>query len=75
MPTHDAAGPLAWFAVYDVAGRVLRHLYERASATPGAYAVRWDGRDDDGRAVAGGLYFYRLEAGNETHTVRVVRVQ
>jgi cytochrome c peroxidase len=62
-------------AVFDVAGRVVRHLYERASASSGAYAVTWDGRDDSGRAVEGGLYFYRLETGNDTHTVRVVRVQ
>jgi hypothetical protein len=25
--------------------------------------VRWDGRDDSGRIVTSGVYFYKLEAG------------
>ena len=61
-------------AVYDVSGRVQRHLYVQSAAVAGAYAIPWDGRDDAGRAVAAGIYFYRLETSRETRTARAVRI-
>jgi hypothetical protein len=46
-------------AIYDVGGRaVTRVVDERLPA--GDYEARWDGRDDAGRFVASGVYFYRL---------------
>ena len=61
-------------AVYDVTGRTVRRLYDRASAMPGAYAVTWDGRDDAGQDVPGGVYFYRLDTDRGSETQRVVRL-
>ena len=61
--------------VYDISGRTVRRLYERASAAPGNYAVTWDGRDDAGREVPGGMYFYRLDTDRGSETARVVRLQ
>jgi len=29
----------------------------------GAHTIRWDGRDDGGRALASGMYMYRLRVG------------
>mgnify|MGYP000459883126 FL=1 len=26
----------------------------------GSYSINWDGRDDSGRALASGIYFYQL---------------
>ena len=46
--------------VYDVSGRLVREL-EKGMRSVGANSVRWDGRDESGRPVAGGVYFYRLE--------------
>jgi len=60
--------------VYDLGGRVVRRLDERADAAPGSYSIRWDGADDHGRAVPGGIYFYRLDTGHETRTARVIRL-
>jgi hypothetical protein len=45
--------------VYDVSGRRVRTLLDRAM-TRGTHIVGWDSRDDRGRAVAAGTYFARL---------------
>lgn len=47
--------------VHDVAGRVVRTLRDGYQAA-GIYTVTWDGRANDGRQVANGVYFYRLAA-------------
>jgi len=49
--------------IFDVAGRSLRHLMQRASCPAGEQRVPWDGCDDAGQPVPRGVCFYRLEAG------------
>lgn len=54
-------------AVYDLRGALVRTLVnDRLPA--GKHQVVWDGRDDLGRPVASGVYFYRLEALGERRT-------
>jgi len=53
--------------IFDVAGRFVRTLVNTWQG-PGKYSVRWDGRDDAGRAVGSGVYFYRMSAGEEIFT-------
>ena len=48
--------------LYDVLGRRVRTLVGGAQRDAGRFAVEWNGRDDDDRAVASGLYFARLES-------------
>ncbi len=45
--------------ICDVHGRLVRTLV-RGNAGPGEHQALWDGRDDSGRALAPGTYFYRL---------------
>lgn len=47
--------------VYDLAGRLVRTLIDGAR-DPGYREAVWDGRDELGTPVAGGIYFYRLSA-------------
>jgi flagellar hook assembly protein FlgD len=56
--------------VYDVMGRQVRELVHAENAS-GRSIVEWDGRDDHGRAVLSGVYFYRLVAGSSTVTKRM----
>jgi len=49
-------------AIYDLAGRRVRLLLDEEKA-PGDYAAIWRGRDDAGRELGSGVYFYRLEIG------------
>ena len=50
--------------IHDVAGRRVRRL-DPGAPTVGPREVRWDGRDDDGRPVANGVYFVSLRLDGE----------
>lgn len=52
-------------AVYDLRGARLRTL-AAGDWTSGEHAVSWDGRDDQGRALASGPYVVRLRAAGGT---------
>jgi hypothetical protein len=56
-------------SVYDVRGARVRTLQSGVFAA-GRYTVRWDGRDDSGRRISGGMYFVRLNAGRYAKTVK-----
>ena len=60
--------------VYDVSGRKVRTLMDR-EGSPGASWVKWDGRDDLGRKVPSGVYFYRLQAGAFSDTKKMVLIR
>ena len=47
--------------LYDALGQPVRRLVEGPLAA-GRYRFVWDGRDQGGRVVASGIYFYRLAA-------------
>lgn len=51
-------------AVYDVNGRLVRTLEEGQHAAA-VHTRSWNGRDNDGRRVPGGIFFVRLEAGGK----------
>jgi hypothetical protein len=48
--------------VYNLSGQLVRTLVKEKKPA-GWYSARWDGRDNSGRAVASGIYFYHLSAG------------
>ena len=49
--------------VYDALGRRVRALYRGEMLLAGHYRTAWNGRDDEGRPAASGVYLYRLTAG------------
>jgi hypothetical protein len=57
--------------IYDIAGRLVRRLVD-TTQEPGRYRVIWEGKDDRGRAIGSGVYFYRLEAGSLLMTQKMV---
>ncbi|MBN1180849.1 MAG: T9SS type A sorting domain-containing protein, partial [Bacteroidales bacterium] len=42
---------------------------------PGSYKVLWSGRDDKGRSLPSGVYFYRMKAGDFTAIKKMVLVR
>lgn len=59
-------------SIYDLRGRRVRALLIQADLPPGRHRVAWDGTDEAGGAAASGVYLYRLRAGDETRTRRLV---
>ena len=57
--------------VFDLAGRLVRTLH-RGSEGAGRHEKVWLGRDQAGRPVATGVYFYRLQADHEVETRRML---
>ncbi|HEY7728755.1 MAG TPA: FlgD immunoglobulin-like domain containing protein [Candidatus Eisenbacteria bacterium] len=60
--------------VYDVRGRLVRTLVN-GPRPAGVYRERWDGRSDDGRPVATGIYLLRFHAGGVAQTQRLLRLR
>lgn len=59
--------------IYDVAGAQVRTLVDQIQAArAGGYAVPWDGTNDRGDALASGVYFYRLVAGDFVRSKKMV---
>jgi hypothetical protein len=57
--------------VFDTAGRLIRILHD-GTMEAGRHSVVWDGTNNAGRAVGSGVYFYRLRAGKETVSRKMV---
>jgi len=58
-------------AIYNLAGEKVATLID-GQQPAGRQTVRWNGRNDFGRDIASGVYFYRLAAGSQLQTRRMV---
>jgi hypothetical protein len=61
-------------AIFDVSGRCVRTLV-RGRQPAGRHRAMWSGTDDAGRRVASGVYFYRLLAGANSATRKMVMLR
>ncbi|MBN1542123.1 T9SS type A sorting domain-containing protein [candidate division KSB1 bacterium] len=57
--------------IFDVRGRLVRQLAEERFDA-GVHELSWDGRDDRGRVVAGGLYVVRVATPDQQQTQKMV---
>jgi hypothetical protein len=60
--------------LYDLRGGQVKVLVEGNQAA-GKYTVRWNGRDEEDRDLASGVYVYQLEAHAHSGMRRSVRVR
>ena len=61
-------------AVYNLAGQKVATLVQGLRQA-GSYAIHWDGRDDAERALATGMYLYKLRAGESVETKKLMLVR
>jgi WD40 repeat protein len=70
--TLDSPGEIS-LDMYDVSGRKVATLV-RGTRPAGEHVVRWDGRADSGRRVAGGIYFAMLATEQGADARKVVLI-
>jgi hypothetical protein len=57
--------------IYDLMGKEVKTLVNDTKKV-GQYQVKWSGTDDSGQSVSGGIYFYKLQAGDFIQTRKMV---
>ena len=57
-------------AIYDISGRLVRSLEDKEQEL-GNFMIEWDGRDEMGREVVSGIYFFHL-AGEKFENIQKV---
>ena len=57
--------------VYDLSGALVKTLANETMGA-GTHCVRWNGRNDAGENVASGVYLYRLQAGAQAATRKMI---
>ncbi|MBU8920545.1 MAG: T9SS type A sorting domain-containing protein [Bacteroidales bacterium] len=57
--------------IFDVTGRRVKTLVSDVK-NPGPHRIEWNGLDETGMRVVSGVYFYRLRAGKEELTKKMV---
>ena len=57
--------------IYNLKGQKVKQLVNEELAA-GAHQVVWDGKDDSGKPVGSGIYFYKLKSGNYTSTKKMI---
>jgi hypothetical protein len=62
---------IATLEVFNVLGQQVRTLLD-GPVPPGRHRVIWDGCNAEGRPVAGGVYFYRLKAAEQSQTRKMI---
>ena len=61
--------------IFDIRGRLVTTLLDSVLRPAGRTEIEWSGRDDNGKQVASGAYFYRLEAGEYSETKGMVLIK
>jgi hypothetical protein len=57
--------------IYDAGGRLVRQL-SHTHDSPGSYRLRWNGKNDEGSTLPGGVYFYALHSRDQTLTNKML---
>ena len=60
-------------AVYNMLGQPVRQVWNGPLAA-GEHRLGWDGRNEQGQAVAAGVYLYRLQVGEQTRLRKMVKL-
>ncbi len=57
--------------IYNILGQKVRRLF-KGHVEKGLHRIRWDGKDNNGRDLANGIYFYRIRVGDFVETKKMV---
>lgn len=69
-----SAKSLVDITIYNLRGQTIRRI-KASEISKGRSTIVWDGKTDDGRAVAKGIYFCKINSGNYTLTKKMIVVE
>jgi len=55
--------------IYNMLGQVVNTLVNDYQ-TAGRYVIQWDATNNNGQSLSSGVYFYRISAGEEFHSIK-----
>jgi len=61
--------------IYNSIGQEIRTLVDNQAFTAGTHSVQWDGLDSHGRAVATGVYLYKLHYGGFSQSKKMTLIR
>jgi hypothetical protein len=61
-------------AIYNIAGRKVNTLVDECQSA-GYKTIHWNGRDDQGKKIASGIYFYKLQAGDFCQSKKMMLIK
>jgi len=70
--THQS-GPVK-LSIYNLKGQLVRSLLD-SELPAGQHKLVWNGRDNSNNPVASGIYFYRMEAGKYSKTMKMMLIK
>jgi len=71
VPTQAGSGEQVILRIYNIEGRLVRTLVD-AEQAPGYYSVQWNGQNDNGNAMASGMYVYTISIGEFKSTRKML---
>lgn len=63
-----------YLKIYDLKGRLVKVLADKEMSL-GEHRLSWNGTDQQGNAVASGVYYYLLQAGDHSYSRRMVLIK
>ncbi len=69
--SRDVAGEVV---IYNLRGQAVRNLFQ-GTVSPGPQNLVWNGRNDEGRNLATGVYFARVRLADQSKTVKMTLVK
>jgi len=73
IPSRVSDSPIK-LRIFNTRGQLVKTLVEGVREA-GSHSVVWDGRDERGRVVSSGVYFYRLRAGELVRTRKMLLIR
>ena len=65
----------AELSIYNLKGQKIRTLYQGSIESDRYYTVTWDGKDNIGKQVASGIYFYKLETVHKSYLKKMTLIK
>ncbi len=58
--------------IYNIQGKLIKTIFNNSTIPKKLYSVEWDGKNEQGKTVANGVYFYKLTTDSNKFTKKML---